>query len=155
MLLEGSVQTRRAASIQQQGVERGPCQHPAINLPQDDLFLQFFLYLFLTQRLLLKTHLGVCLRSQINNLGLPFKLCAQTPGFIKAFYKSCLCFLFGCNGKHWKSPQAKPEVLRLCELKCFATAWPPAAASPGPQRRSWEVNFTQYKAAAHFCTNRG
>lgn len=91
MLLEGSVQTRRAASIQQQGVERGPRQHPAINLPQDDLFLQFFLYLSLTQRLLLKTHLGACLRSQINNLGLPFKLCAQTPGFIKAFYKSCLC----------------------------------------------------------------
>lgn len=25
-------------------------------------------------------------------------------------------FLFGCNEKHWKSPQAKPEVLRLCEL---------------------------------------
>lgn len=92
MLLEGSVQTKRAASIQQQGVERAPGQHPATNLPQDDLFLQFFLYISLTQRLLLKTHLGVCLRSQINNSGLPFKLCAQTPGFIKAIYKSCWCF---------------------------------------------------------------
>lgn len=57
-------------------------------------FLQCYLDSSLTQKLLLKTHLGVCLRSQINNSDLLFKLCAQAKGFIKSYLQKLLVLLY-------------------------------------------------------------
>lgn len=72
--------------------DEGPGRPPATDLLQDSLFLQFYLNSSATQRLMLITCLGVCLRSQINNSGLLFKLYAQAQRVTKAIYKSCWRF---------------------------------------------------------------